>query len=64
MLNAERPGLARKAWKTSEPLWEKPFLDQDLVASLPEGSLGMLRMNYREDRLGKQSFVPKAVLHW
>ena len=29
MLIAERPGLARKAWKMSEPLWEKPFQDQD-----------------------------------
>ena len=38
----------RKAWKTSEPLWEKPFQDQDLVASLPEGSLWLLRMNYRK----------------
>ena len=47
MLIVERPGLARNAWKTSEPLWEKPFQDQDLVASLPEGSLGLLRMNYR-----------------
>ena len=28
---AEKPGLARKAWKTSEPLWEKPFQDQDLL---------------------------------
>ena len=35
MLIAERPGLARKTWKTSEPLWEKPFQDQDLVASIP-----------------------------
>ena len=48
VLIAERPGLARKARKTSEPLWEKPFQDQDLVASLPEGSLGLLRMNYRK----------------
>ena len=48
LLIAERPGLARKASKTSEPLWEKPFQDQDLVASLPEGSLGFLRMNYRK----------------
>ena len=40
--STERPGLARKAWKTSE----KSFQDQDLVASLPEGYLGMLRMNY------------------
>ena len=47
MLIVERPGLARKAWKTSDQLWEKPFQDQDLVASLPEGSLGLLRMNYR-----------------
>ena len=46
MLFTERQGLARKAWKTSEPLWEKPFQDQNLVASLPEGSLGLLRMNY------------------
>ena len=46
--NRGRPGLARKAWKASEPLWEKPFQDQDLVASLPEGSLGLLRMNYRK----------------
>ena len=48
---AERPGLAQKAWKTSEPLWEKPIQDQedqDLVASLPEGSLWLLRMNYRK----------------
>ena len=45
VLIAERPGLARKAWKMSELLWEKPFQDQD---SLPEGSLGFLRMNYRK----------------
>ena len=50
MLIVERPGLARRAWKTSEPLWEKPFQDQDLVASLPEGSLELLRMNYRSLR--------------
>ena len=43
-----KPGLARKAWKTSEPLWEKPFQEQDLVSSLPEGSLELLRMNYRK----------------
>ena len=49
MLISERPGLSRKAWKTSEPLWEKPFQDQDLVASLPKGSLGLLRMNYRNN---------------
>ena len=48
MLIAESPGLAWKAWKTLEPLWEKPFQDQDLVASLPEGSLGFLMMNYRK----------------
>ena len=48
MLIAERPGLARKAWKTSEPLGEKPFQDQDIVASLTEGSLWLLRMNYRK----------------
>ena len=58
MLIAERPGLPRKAWKTSEPLWEKPLQDQDVVASLPEGSLGLLMMNYH---LGNQSFVPKAI---
>ena len=33
-------------------------IDQDVVASLPEGSLGLLRMNYH---LGNQSFVPKAI---
>ena len=48
MLITERPGLAQKAWKMTEPLWEKPFQDQDLVASLPQGSLGLLRMNYRK----------------
>ena len=48
MLIAERPGLARKAWKTSELFWEKPFQEQDLVASIPEGSLELLRMNYRK----------------
>ena len=31
---AERPGLARKALKTSELLWEKPFQDQDFVAPI------------------------------
>ena len=62
---AERPDLARKAWKTSESFWEKPFQDQDLVASLTEGSLGFLRINYRKiTYVGKQSFVPKAILHW
>ena len=48
MFIAERPGLARKARKMSEPFWEKPFQDQDFVASLTEGSLGFLRMNYRK----------------
>ena len=37
---AKTPGLARKAWKTSEPLCEKPFQDQDLVVFLPEGFFG------------------------
>ena len=39
--------------------------DQDLVTSLPKVIIiGLLRMNYtEEDRLGKQSFVPKAILH-
>ena len=55
VLIVERPGLAWKSSKTSELLWEKPFQDQDLVAPIPEGSLGILRMN---------SFVPKAILHW
>ena len=32
-LIVERPGLAWKASNTSELLWEKPFQDQDLVAS-------------------------------
>ena len=63
MLIAERPGLARKAWKTSEPLWEKPFQDQDLVASLHKDLLGEDEL-HEEDHLGKQSFVPKAILHW
>ena len=48
MLIAERPGLALIASKMSELLWEKLFQDQDLVASIPEGSLGFLRMNYRK----------------
>ena len=42
----------------SELLWEKSLQDQDVVASLPEGSLGLLRMNYH---LGNRSFVPKAI---
>ena len=49
MLITKRAGLARKASKTSELLWEKPFQDQDLVASIPEGSLGLLRMNYGKE---------------
>ena len=40
VLIVERPGLARQASKTSELLWEKPYQDQDLVASIPEESLG------------------------
>ena len=48
MLFTERPGVTHTAWKTSEPLWEKPFQDQDRVDSLPEVSLGFLRMNYRK----------------
>ena len=54
-----KTSLARKAWKTSEPFWEKPF--QDLVASLTEGSLGFLRIIIGTR---KQSFVSKAILHW
>ena len=48
VLIAERPGLAWKASKMSELLWEKPVHDQDLVASIPEESLGFLRMDYRK----------------
>ena len=34
------------------------------VAPIPEGSIGFLRMNYKEeDHLGKEPFVPKAILH-
>ena len=51
----ENSGLAWTASKTSKLSWEKPFQDQDLVGPIPEGSLGILRMN---------SFVPKAILHW
>ena len=51
VLIAERQGLAPKAFKTSEPLGEKPFQDQDLVGSLPVGSLGLLGMNYRKKSL-------------
>ena len=51
VLIAERPGLARKALKMSEQLWEKPFQGQDLVAPIPEGSLRFLRMNYRRRSL-------------
>ena len=47
-IHAYRGETTRKARKMSESLWEKPFQDQDLVASLPEGSLGLLRMNYRK----------------
>ena len=45
----ERPGLTRKASRTSELLWEKPFQDQDLLASIPGESLGFLRMTYRKN---------------
>ena len=62
VLIGERPGLARKASKTSELLWEKPFQDQDLVASIPEETLGFLEDELQEeDHLGKQPFVPKAI---
>ena len=59
MLIVERPGLAWKALKALEPLWEKPFQDQDLVASLPEGSLGLLREKEDHLHVGKEPFVPK-----
>ena len=48
VLVAERPCLARKASKMSELLWKNPFQDHDFVASIPEGSFGLLRMNYRK----------------
>ena len=43
---------------STEGLEEKPLHNQDVVASLPEESLGLLRMNYH---LGNQSFVPKPI---
>ena len=46
VLITERPDLARKGGRRLSCLWEKPFQDQDLVASLTEGSLGLLRINY------------------
>ena len=48
MLIAERPGLSTEGMGDIGAIWEKPFQDQDLVASLPEGSLWLLRMNYRK----------------
>ena len=63
MLITERPGLARKAWKTSEPLWEKPFQNQDLVASKRISWVAEDELQ-EEDHLSKQSFVSKAILHW
>ena len=44
-------------------VWEKPFQDQDLVASILEGSLGFLRIITGRRSLMKQLFVPKVNLH-
>ena len=48
VFTAERAGLVRKALKTSEPLFEKSFQDQDLVAPIFGVSFGCLGMNYRK----------------
>ena len=44
-----KPRFSTESLEDVEAVWEKPFQDQDqdLVASLPEGSLWLLRMNYR-----------------
>ena len=39
--------------------WKKPFQDQDLVASISEGSLGCLWMNYRK----KITYVSKKLCY-
>ena len=48
VLIAERPRFSKEGFEDEELLWEKPFQDQDLVASIPEESLGFMRMNYRK----------------
>ena len=56
-----RTSLAWKAWKTLEPLWEKPLpcsFSTRRISWVAEDEL------QEEDHLGKQSFVPKAILHW
>ena len=53
----EKSRFSTEAWKTSEPLWEKPFEDQDLIASLPEGSLG-----FPEDELQEEDHL-EAILY-
>ena len=60
MLIAERPGLARKAWKMSGPLFPGRgpcSFSTRRISWLSEDDL-------QEDHLGKQSFVSKAILHW
>ena len=51
-------GMTRFSTEGLEDVRAVVLLDQDIVASLPEGSLGLLRMNCH---LGNQSFVPKAI---
>ena len=64
MLITERPGLAGKAWKTSEPLWEKPFQVQDLCSFTTRRNSWVCEDELQEeDHLGKKSFVLKAILH-
>ena len=65
MLIAERPGLARKAWKTSEPVLGEAIPGPGL-SSFSNRRISWVSEDelQEEDHLGKQSFVPKAILHW
>ena len=64
MLIAERPSLARKAWKTSEPYGRSHSRPGPCSFSTIRTSLVAEDELQEEDHVGKHSFMPKATLHW
>ena len=64
MLIAERPGLARKAWKTSDIMGEAILGPGPCSFSTRRISWVSEDELQEEDHLGKQSFMSKAILHW
>ena len=65
MLIEEKPGLARKASKTSGPVMGEAIPGPGPCSIYTRRISWASEDELQEgDHLGKQLFVPKAILHW